>query len=236
MHQPFAEIENSQQRIEDKVQLSAAISDQFLDKKSFADNAVNHFADWDKSGDGALSLAELSSVQGSQEASYTDRATASLLAENFSLISSLSAIGLAPDPNLKSYSDAGLDSLLSVFGNDFLTDGITRKDLTALSMFTSPSGEQKFLNHVQAAEKNSLAFNGLLTGINGTLALLNLASMFGPAPIRFFNAAIFGINTVGTVVSGKATLDAVGKNDMQLMEMQFRSRKAMLNSLEEPRL
>jgi hypothetical protein len=236
MEAPFADSTRMEDRAEDRIQLSSAIADQILDKAKFGANAQEHFKDWDKDNNQSLSLRELSDVYKSREVTYEERATASILSQNIDLFSGLCANSLGDDPNRNSYTTGGYSFLKSQFGNDRATKEFTIKDLNVLSMVTSKNGELKFVEDAEQAEKASLGLFGVFAGINGTLALTTLARVFGRTPIGVLDDVFFAASTAATLLAGKEVVDAHGKNDLQLMEMQFKQRQAMLNSLDVPRL
>lgn len=236
METPFADSTNARNMAGETTELSSVIADQILDKESFAASAQNHFAEWDKNKNRSLSLTELSDIYTSTEASYSERATASILAENFSLFSNMCAPNLDGDPNSKSYSKTGFRFLESKFAGDRESNGITPRDLDVASMLVSKDGQEKFVRDAESREKQHLGFNGVVTGLGGALTMASLGSLLTPGPAKFFSAALFGVNTLATAIVGTELFDGMRKNDLQLMEMQFKNRRAMLDSLNVPRL
>ncbi len=236
MAAPFSDSASIQDRVEDKIQLSSAIADQILNKETFAASAHQHFAEWDKDKNDSLSRTELSDVFNSSTVSYEERATASILSENYSLFRKLCTSELQEDPNRKSYTRAGYQFLESEFGNDRVTNGISIADLDVLSKLVSKNGQQRFLDAAETREKQQLGHDALLTGVNGTLALLTLARVLAPGPVRMLTGAALGVSSFATGMSSGAMFDATQKNDLKLLEMQFKNRKAMLDSLDVPRL
>ncbi len=236
METPFADSTHVQDRTEDSVQLSSVISDQLRDRQTLAENAEKNFKDWDKDKNGSLTLPELSNVYGSSEFSDQDRATASILSENYSLFGSLCAPKLPDDPSKQTFTKFGYNFLESTFGSDAVQDGITQKDLNVFSMLAANEGEQKFIKDAENSENQSKTLHGVLAGVNGVLALALLPKIFVPGPLGYLTAAAVGLSAGSTISSGSKVIDGMRKNDLQSMEKEFQRRKAMLDSLEGPKL
>ncbi len=236
METPFADSTRIEERAEDRIQLSSAIADQILDKTKFGASVQEHFKDWDKDNSQSLSLPELRNVYNAREVTYEERATASVLSQNIDLFSGLCATELGDEANRNSYTSGGYAFLKSQFGSDGFSKEFTVKDLSVLSKLISKDGEQQFVQDAEKAEKASLGMHALFAGINGTLSVAALASAFGPTPIGIVGDLCLALGAATTFLAGKEVLDASGKNDLKLMEMQFKRRQAMLNSLDVPRL
>ncbi len=236
MERQFSGSASPQESIEDRIELSSAISDQILDREKFAANAQDRFVDWDKDKNNAVTLKELSDVYLSTDENYEDRATASILAQNYSLFSNMVAPRWNDDSNRNYYSKAGYRFLESSFGGDDVADGITRKDINLFSMLATEGGQNKFVQDAQSREKASIGVNGLFAGINGAIAVSTLAEMLRPGPVGVFFGAVLALNSAAALIMGRSAWDGIAKNDLQLVETQFKNRQAMLSSIAAPRL
>lgn len=237
METPIADSTNIQHRAEDSSQLSSVIANQLLDKQALASSAERNFKEWDKDKNGSLTLPELTDIYSSSDFSDQDRATAGILSQNYSLFGGLCASGLPGDINKESYTNFGYRYLKSTFADDGVRDGISQKDLGVFSMLVAKEGVQKFVNDADVSEKRNLGLSGLSALLSGGVAAAVLVSSFiTRRPLGMFDSIMAGVNGGLAFTNGANVVDSLSKSDLDLMEEQFNSRKAMLDTLEVPRL
>ncbi len=205
-------------------QLRALTSAPLAEFERAADVALHHSSQWDLIKDGTLTMDELINVYAPSVLDMSQRRSAGLLAQNFNDACLLNAPTKSNQPEGLSW--AGSEYFKSVFASDS-NYGITAKDLTTLKMLSSEAGHQSFIRGAQNYENTWRLGTGMLTGVCGTFAVMNLASILGGKGNLIKDIAL-GASVLATFVIGSRFMNGLTTNDFPEMEAQFKRRQDML--------
>ncbi len=228
-------VEERLQNTQQAQQHSQLVAELLSDKNLLAENAITQFTNWDADRSGAISNEELNDVYISASSSPSDRATADILKQNIQSASTL--VESSFNHFSQKYNDLsrnGGHHLNSVFAGDwFDSPGISRRDLSAITMLSSDSGRQKFLEDAQSAEKYSIANDAALTGVGGSLALSELGLLIISRG-KLGSRTALAIGSLIAGIGGESLVDSLKHNDTSEIDAQFNRRKSMLDSWEMP--
>lgn len=204
----------------DQSQLQNEISNLLQDKQTLANVALNHFSQWDKDKDEALSVTELSQIE-TWELSAQERAAARILAKNFDAASNLSSAVLPQE--VEQLSWGGRDFMQSAFAGDS-KDGISRNDLNVIASVSKENGLAKMTHDLVQGHKHEAGFHGALSGAGGVLALFYLLKM-ATHKGGVFMALQFLTQTIAATVNAKIAVDAVNNKDEEALKELFEDKE-----------